>query len=868
MNYRKLLSAVMLMLLCGLYSPVVAMDVPQETPTSPFDIYDLGEEDKYDTDEESDVVNLPTHAINRYQEADWELSSMPVQAINPDLGADAELNNVDPTPVLPVFTAFRPIVRGDSAQDLLSIPASKTPLTPYNERSATPSILSASPSMLRQDTGVMSSSALTSLNQGGMRRSASSNVYGASLSQLKDSSSSSSSANVILGMPASNTPLTPYTERSATPIMLSPSPNMSRQDTGMLEPVLPLDLGDMERSDSSSTCVASLSQLNDSSSSSSSANVVFGIPASNTPLTPYERSEALVLPESPMMGVKIISAASLKTKLDSIRKLPINSSVKEDTDSSASCSIPSQDDIVDSLNRRMAEASLLRDRAKLVSKISHNDLINYDYESWSEACNKLPSYTQIGSSWESTALNWTEFNEVLQRFFAVNQTWYRQRADLWIQDPPAVEDIFFNKEYTFPPQFDPFIQKLVINSGVQVAIRGDLHGDVHSLLAYIEFLQKEGHLDGFNIKDKNKFHMIFLGDYVDRGNYGVEVLYTLMRLKIANPDNVTMVRGNHEDTHMCDNGGFGTEFTTKFGNDFDKYHSTIKMYDFLPVALYLGSGSGESKDFMQCCHGGMEVGYNPLELLDSPSPIAFSWIADLNRRSELVALDLTANGLITQEQKEAFAQSKRLEDIQVDSYCDIGFMWSDFRVDETIQTLITDSKRGAGIYEYDKALTKAILKQASRSKHKVRGVLRAHQHSNYMGSMMKSILDPHNETCHKGVSKLWKDPQYKVNKHAEPDVWDGMVCTFLVAPDSVYSCKDPGKKSSSICSCDVPYSLNGCRGRVPTEKNPCKSALFDFDAFAIMTTADTYDQWKLKVHRNMLQDIVPLKNYDESSGSM
>ena len=42
-------------------------------------------------------------------------------------------------------------------------------------------------------------------------------------------------------------------------------------------------------------------------------------------------------------------------------------------------------------------------------------------------------------------------------------------------------------------------------------------------------------------------YMVFLGDYVDRGFYGTEVLYTIMMLKIANPEKVILLRGNHED---------------------------------------------------------------------------------------------------------------------------------------------------------------------------------------------------------------------------------------------------------------------------------------------------------------------------------
>jgi len=426
-----------------------------------------------------------------------------------------------------------------------------------------------------------------------------------------------------------------------------------------------------------------------------------------------------------------------------------------------------------------------------------------DYASWKKACKKLPAYLRVGSTYAYTALDWQEFNTALERFFAINKAWYAKHAASWVENAPQSNDYFFNVNAQI---FAPFVQKSVVSPYTTIGVRGDLHGDIHSLIAYIDFMQQAGYMNGFKII-KSDFNLLFLGDYVDRGNYGVEVLYTLMRLKIANPDQVMLVRGNHEDIKICSNYGFRDEVEAKFGMDFfgSKFKKIARLYDFLPAALYLGCGSSANKDFLQCCHGGMEVGFNPTTLLQTNSPVAFKWIDVLHQATEFQALD------ILHEECEA---KKYFKNFKITHYTDIGFMWNDFHVPNDTTLCLPPESRG---FVYGKNMTRAVLKRASKGTHKVRGVLRAHQHAGKMDDMMASIIDPHNKTNHKGLSKLWKDTAIT------GDMWDGMVCTFLVAPDSCYSC-------------------NG--------------SLFDFDAFALLKTGGTFDQWKLTVHRNKLSDII------------
>ena len=127
---------------------------------------------------------------------------------------------------------------------------------------------------------------------------------------------------------------------------------------------------------------------------------------------------------------------------------------------------------------------------------------------------------------------------------------------------------FFNTNRAYflkpPIPFQPFAQKLQVPSGSEVVFHGDFHGDIHSFIAMLDSLNQAGTLDGFRLAKPNRY-MVFLGDYTDRGNYGIEVLYTLLRLKLANPDRVFMARGNHEDVQMTPTYGFIAECQKKYG---------------------------------------------------------------------------------------------------------------------------------------------------------------------------------------------------------------------------------------------------------------------------------------------------------------
>ena len=64
-----------------------------------------------------------------------------------------------------------------------------------------------------------------------------------------------------------------------------------------------------------------------------------------------------------------------------------------------------------------------------------------------------------------------------------------------------------------------------------------------------------------------KSNMLFLGDYVDRGNFSFEVVIFLYALKINFPQEITMLRGNHESVAMTEHFTFREEVLRKFNGD-------------------------------------------------------------------------------------------------------------------------------------------------------------------------------------------------------------------------------------------------------------------------------------------------------------
>lgn len=94
-----------------------------------------------------------------------------------------------------------------------------------------------------------------------------------------------------------------------------------------------------------------------------------------------------------------------------------------------------------------------------------------------------------------------------------------------------------------------------------VYIVGDIHGQVYDMFHMFDKLL-ENKWDRFK-----EASLLCLGDYVDRGDFGVEVFLFLACLKLNYPNKVWMLRGNHESFAMNETFNFRAEVFEKFKGD-------------------------------------------------------------------------------------------------------------------------------------------------------------------------------------------------------------------------------------------------------------------------------------------------------------
>ena len=98
-----------------------------------------------------------------------------------------------------------------------------------------------------------------------------------------------------------------------------------------------------------------------------------------------------------------------------------------------------------------------------------------------------------------------------------------------------------------------------------VNVCGDTHGQFYDVMHLFK-------INGYP-SDTNPY--IFNGDYVDRGSFSFEVIFTFLCFKILYPNSMHMIRGNHETKNMNMMYGFHGEVNKKYDDSVMKLFQVI-----------------------------------------------------------------------------------------------------------------------------------------------------------------------------------------------------------------------------------------------------------------------------------------------------
>ena len=136
----------------------------------------------------------------------------------------------------------------------------------------------------------------------------------------------------------------------------------------------------------------------------------------------------------------------------------------------------------------------------------------------------------------------------------------------------------------------------LVHSSSGVVIVGDLHGSLHDMFRIFAY---------YGYPPKTKY--IFLGDYVDRGDFSLEVITFLLVCFNKYPDYIVLLRGNHEFDTVNGSYGFKASVEAEYGNDriWERFNF---CFSYLPIACIID-------DETICLHGGISEGFTNISQL-------------------------------------------------------------------------------------------------------------------------------------------------------------------------------------------------------------------------------------------------------------
>merc|ERR1719494_1783188 len=139
---------------------------------------------------------------------------------------------------------------------------------------------------------------------------------------------------------------------------------------------------------------------------------------------------------------------------------------------------------------------------------------------------------------------------------------------------------------------------MVMKLRAPIKVYGDIHGQYSDLMRLFGRYKSPTDTDGGDIESMD---YLFLGDYVDRGAYSLEVICCLFALKIKYPGQIHLIRGNHEDGVINCIYGFKDECHRRLRDPDDEksaWNKFNQVFEWMPCGAVI-------EDRILCIHGGL-----------------------------------------------------------------------------------------------------------------------------------------------------------------------------------------------------------------------------------------------------------------------
>lgn len=273
-------------------------------------------------------------------------------------------------------------------------------------------------------------------------------------------------------------------------------------------------------------------------------------------------------------------------------------------------------------------------------------------------------------------------------------------------------------------------EQMILNLKGEYAIIGDLHGHILDLF---RILRKFGH--------PPKQNYVFLGDLVDRGEFSTETIILILLMKCLYPENVFVIRGNHEFTELWPACGFLAELETIYNNSQTPSSIFMKAFSFLPLGAIINNR-------YLCVHGGigpempsiqqLMLLERPIYNFDSEPVLSIVWSDLSNTIKEFEPSNRGTGYLYGEPALESYLESQNLEVLIRGHECVIGGV--EFSIKKKCITVfsasnycgVTDNDAGVLIVTVDDAPKRVALKAIKYLKRESASYLKSSSETSFL----------------------------------------------------------------------------------------------------------------------------------------